>query len=147
MLSDMAEPLPPIAVALRTARARAGVSQYELARLSGVARITIASIEGGKHPTVRTGTAEKLAGCLGLTAGELIAAPSRATAPADSKDAEKLLKSYQALKKGTVMTATAAETGWLRHMLGAWRGENGPSLTSVLFLLLALRHGESKKIR
>ena len=140
----MADTLPPIAVALRTARARAGISQYELARLSGVARITIANIKGGKHPTVRTGTAEKLAGCLGPTARELITAPSRATEPVEAGEAEKLLKNYQSLKKGMVMTASAGQTGWLRHMLGAWRGETAPSLISVLFLLLALRHGEPK---
>lgn len=137
----MAQTLPPIALALRAARKHAGLSQYELARQSGVARITIANIEGGKHPTIRTGTAEKLAAAMGLTVGELIAAQPVPNEALGKATPEQLLENYQDLKRGTVMAATPQETGWLLHMLTAWRGGTQPSPTSVLFLLLSLRHG------
>ena len=43
------------------------------------------------------------------------------------------------------MTASAEKTGWIRHMLAAWRGGRQPSMITAPFLLPALDHGETKQ--
>ena len=136
----MKKQLPPLALALRRARGKAGISQYELARQSGVARITIANIELGKSGSIRTLTAEKLARSLGLTTWEFMAEGQSAPTTAEMQTIDEALSRYQASKAGTVMVAKTREVRWLRQILSQW-GEDGlPSDTSILFLLLAYRH-------
>lgn len=58
-------------IRLAEIRKARGLSQYALAELSGVTRVTIARIETGKmNPTLQT--IEKLAAALGVTVGELV---------------------------------------------------------------------------
>jgi transcriptional regulator with XRE-family HTH domain len=137
---DMKEPTTPIAKAVRQARTQAGMSQYDLAKVSGVARITIAGIEMGRHASIRTSTAEKIASALGMTPGELLQAGQSQRAVGKQEGVDVLLASFQKLKKGTVMVANASEERWLRHQLSEWAGSKEPTETSVLFMLLALRH-------
>ncbi len=141
-LRKMKEPPTPIAKAVRQARKNAGLSQYDLAKLSGVARITIAGIEMGRHPSIRTSTAEKLASALGITPGELLQVGQSQSALGKLGNVDALLESYQRGRKGTVMVPTPAEERWLRHQLAEWAGSKEPTETSILFLLLALRHAD-----
>jgi transcriptional regulator with XRE-family HTH domain len=61
-----------IAMDVRVARARAGLSQKELAEKSGVCETTISFIENGKQETIRMSTLQKLAEVLGVDVGQLI---------------------------------------------------------------------------
>lgn len=132
----------PIGEALQRARKRAGMSQHQLADASGVARITISAIELGKHPSIRSTTAEKLARSLGMSAGELLQMGQSPAAAGKLSEVDALLKAYADLKSGTVMVASASEETWLRQQLATWADGRTPSVTSVLFLLLAHRHAE-----
>lgn len=138
----MTKPLPAIALALKDARKRAGLSQQELARVSGVARITISGIEIGKHPSIRTTTAEKLAKSLGMSPGELLRLGQSPATELQIGKVDSLLEAYHALKRGTVMVPSPAEDRWLRQQLAQWADEKSPTPTSVLFLLLAHRHAD-----
>ncbi len=85
------------------ARARARVSQIQLAERSGVSRATISKIETGAAADVNVGTLEQLARALGCTVADFFVAASddnvddnelarRAAAPDDEfVDAETLL--------------------------------------------------------
>jgi len=136
----MKKALPPLARTLRDARAKAGLSQYELARQSGVARITIANIELGKSPSIRTLTAEKLARSLGMTTSEFMEAGHSAPSTDRMTLVDELLRHYQTGKQGTLLAASPAELRWLRHALSQWGDDGFASDTSVLFYLLAYRH-------
>jgi len=58
-------------IKLAEIRKSRGLSQYALAELSGVSRVTIARIESGAYnPTLQT--LEQLAAALGVTVGELV---------------------------------------------------------------------------
>ena len=58
-------------IRLAEIRKSRGLSQYALAELSGISRVTIARIETGKmNPTLQT--LEQLAAALGVTVGELV---------------------------------------------------------------------------
>ena len=133
--------LPRMARLLRDGRARLGLNQHELAKRSGVARITIANVELGKHSGIRPSTAYKLAQALGITSGELLGETEGAQAAPRSRGADQILSDYVELKNGTVVEPTAAEKAWLLRILTAWGDELQPSTASVLFLLLARRHG------
>lgn len=132
----------PIGKALQQARKRAGMSQHQLADASGVARITISAIELGRHPSIRSTTAEKLAKSLGMSAGELLQLGQSPAADSKLSEVDALLKAYAELKRGTVMIALPGEETWLRQQLATWADGRTPSVTSVLFLLLAHRHAE-----
>jgi transcriptional regulator with XRE-family HTH domain len=138
----MTKTLPAIAKALKDARKRARLSQQELARVSGVARITISGIEIGKHPSIRTSTAEKLAKSLGMSPGELLQLGQSPATELKIGRIDALLEAYHALKRGTVMVPSPTEDRWLRQQLAEWADERNPTATSVLFLLLAHRHAE-----
>jgi transcriptional regulator with XRE-family HTH domain len=140
----MKKSLPSIARALQDARKAAGISQAELAKLSGVARITISGIEAGRHPSIRSSTAEKLAHSLGLTPGELLQAGQSAASEEKMEDVDALLRAYRLLKQGTVMVPSASEERWLRKQLTQWADDRTPTETSLLFLLLAHRHAAPK---
>lgn len=56
-------------VALRTYRLGAGMTQHDLARLAGVARITITRLEAGK-PASPT-SVKRIADALGINAGQI----------------------------------------------------------------------------
>lgn len=140
----MKKSLPPIAKALQNARKAAGVSQFELAKSSGVARITISGIEAGRHPSIRSSTAEKLAKSLGITTGELLQMGRSMASEEKTADVDVLLKSFRLLKQGTVMVPSAAEERWLRQQLTHWDDDREPTETSVLFMLLARRHSIDK---
>lgn len=60
-----------IAANLRKLRERQGLSQRALARLTGLSQAEISKIEGSGGATVRTDTAELLAGKLGVRPGDL----------------------------------------------------------------------------
>ena len=57
---------------LKYYRARVGLSQRDLAKLSGVNRSHLASIESGTQPNTSLRTVEKLAEALGVSALELL---------------------------------------------------------------------------
>ena len=57
---------------LKRERRGEGLTQAELADLSGVAQSTIAQIEGGSRPTPHPRTLKKLAGALRLEARDLL---------------------------------------------------------------------------
>ncbi len=57
---------------LRVARARAGMSQRELSKRSGVCEATISFIESGKQGELRASTLSKLAAALGIEVEQLI---------------------------------------------------------------------------
>ena len=133
--------LPRMARLLRDGRARLGLNQHELAKRSGVARITIANVELGKHSGIRPSTAYKLAKALGITSDELLGETPDVSGEARGQRMTQVLNDYVALKKGTIVEPTAAETVWLQRVLEAWGDELHPSTASVLFLLLARRHG------
>jgi len=133
--------LPRMARVLREARARSGLSQQDLATAAGVARITIANVELGKHSGIRPSTAFKLAKALSIKPQDLTG-DDVSHGPAGLEDSiEGLLQEYEEIKKGTVVEPTAQERQWLRQMLEAWGADLRPSAASVLFLLLARRHG------
>ena len=136
----MKKALPPLAQTLRNARAKAGLSQHALALQSGVARITIANIELGKSDSIRTLTAEKLARSLGMTTSEFMQAGHSAPDEGYMSRVDDLLRQYQSGKQGTLLTASAEELRWLRHVLSQWGDDGHASETSVLFFLLAYRH-------
>jgi transcriptional regulator with XRE-family HTH domain len=136
----MKKALPPLAQSLRDARAKAGLSQHALAQQSGVARITIANIELGKSPSIRTMTAEKLARSLGMTTSEFMEVGHSAPAASYMTRIDDQLRRYQKGKEGTLLAASAEELRWLRHALSQWGDDGYASETSVLFYLLAYRH-------
>ena len=136
----MKNALPPLARTLRDARAKAGLSQHALAEISGVARVTIANIELGKSPSIRTLTAEKLARSLGMTTSEFMEAGHSAPDTSYMRSVDELLRQYQQDKHGTLLAASAEEQRWLRHALSQWGSDGQASETSVLFFLLAYRH-------
>jgi transcriptional regulator with XRE-family HTH domain len=120
-----------------------GLSQQELASTAGVARITIANVELGKHSGIRPSTAFKLAQALQITPQELLGEELSLEAKAPADAVERTLQEYESLKKGTIVEPTATERRWLRQMLAAWGEEFPATSASVLFLLLARRHGKS----
>lgn len=126
---------------LREARARSGLSQQDLATAAGVARITIANVELGKHSGIRPSTAYKLAQALKIEPNDLLGEDTVPLDAAPSDSAEAVLSEYEEIKKGTVVAPTAPERRWLSQMLQAWGPSLPPSSASVLFLLLARRHG------
>ena len=132
----------PIGDALQRARKRSGMSQHQLADASGVARITISAIELGKHPSIRSSPAEKLAKSLGMSAGELLQMGQSPATVGKISEVDALLKAYAELKQGTVMVASGGEEAWLRQQLANWSDGRTPTVTSVLFLLLAHRHAD-----
>ena len=133
--------LPRMARLLRDGRARLGLNQHEMAKRSGVARITIANVELGKHSGIRPSTAYKLAQALGITSEELLGETEAEPSEAKSRSITQVLSDYVALKKGTIVEPTTAEKAWLQRILETWGDELQPSTASVLFLLLARRHG------
>lgn len=96
----------------------------------------------GRHPSIHTSTAEKLASALGITPGELLQVGQSQSALGKLGNVDVLLESYHRGRKGTVMVPTPAEERWLRHQLAEWAGSKEPTETSILFLLLALRHAD-----
>lgn len=136
--------LPRMARILREARARSGLSQQDLATAAGVARITIANVELGKHSGIRPSTAYKLAQALKIESSVLLGEEEATQSGVSGGAIENLLNEYEEVKSGTVVAPTASERRWLGQMLHAWGPNLPPSLASVLFLLLARRHGGSK---
>lgn len=61
-----------VAVNLRVCRAKAKLSQRELAEKSGVCETTISFIENGKQEMIRMSTLQKLAEVLGVDVGQLL---------------------------------------------------------------------------
>ena len=61
-----------VAMNVRVARARVGLSQKELADKSGVCETTISFIENGKQEMIRMSTLQKLAEVLGVDVGQLL---------------------------------------------------------------------------
>lgn len=61
-----------VAVNLRVCRAKAKLSQKELAEKSGVCETTISFIENGKQEMIRMSTLQKLAEVLGVDVGQLL---------------------------------------------------------------------------
>lgn len=61
-----------VAMNVRVARARAGLSQKELAEKSGICETTISFIENGKQEMIRMSTLQKLAEVLGVDVGQLL---------------------------------------------------------------------------
>ena len=61
-----------VAVNLRVFRAKAKLSQKELAEKSGVCETTISFIENGKQEMIRMSTLQKLAEVLGVDVGQLL---------------------------------------------------------------------------
>lgn len=126
---------------LREARARSGLSQQDLATAAGVARITIANVELGKHSGIRPSTAYKIAQALHIEPSDLLGDEAQAEVETSADWAETILDKYEEIKKGTVVAPTVPERRWLKQMLQAWGKSLPPSSASVLFLLLARRHG------
>ena len=62
----------PIRVRLKDTREARGLTQVELAKLSGVGRPTISNIENGKTSGIDFHVLEKLANALGVNAAVLI---------------------------------------------------------------------------
>lgn len=56
---------------LKEARFQAQMTQDELAKKSGVSRMTIVNIEAGKYENVKIGTLKKLANALGKRVTEI----------------------------------------------------------------------------
>lgn len=127
---------------VREARAKLGISQHELARLSKVARITIANVELGKHSSIRPSTAYKLARALDVDVSAILPGSGTVAEGPEPTDVASLLNEYTAVKAGTVVEPTPRERAWLERMLASWGRELPPSHASVLFLLLARRHGQ-----
>jgi transcriptional regulator with XRE-family HTH domain len=123
------------------ARARKGISQHELARLAKVARITIANIELGKHTNIRSSTAYKLEKALELTSGALSPDGPQQMAQPQSPENE-AFEAFVDIKRGTAVEPTGSEQKWLLNMLANWGAAPAPTTASVLFLLLARRHGQ-----
>lgn len=138
----MAKPAKsPLGSMVRETRAKLGISQHELARVSKVARITIANVELGKHTQIRPSTAYKLARALRLDVNTLLPGTDSKSGDSSRLDVSELLDEYSTIKKGTVVAPTAKERAWLEAMLNSWGSELQPTHASVLFLLLARRHG------
>lgn len=58
---------------IKKARLRAGISQYRLSKISGIAQATISAIEAeGQTRSPATDTVEKIADALGVTVSELL---------------------------------------------------------------------------
>jgi transcriptional regulator with XRE-family HTH domain len=66
------ESVTPIRVRLKETRESRGLTQVELANLSGVGRPTISNIETGKTSGIDFDVLEKLANALGVNAAVLI---------------------------------------------------------------------------
>lgn len=132
----------PMSRAIREARAKLGLTQHELARLAKVARITIANVELGKHSSIRPTTAYKLAKALNIDATEILPGTGAELAASKSTGVADLLDSYTAVKAGTAVEPTARERVWLEKILACWGQELPPTHASILFLLLARRHGD-----
>jgi transcriptional regulator with XRE-family HTH domain len=66
------ETVTPIRVRLKETRESRGLTQVELATLSGVGRPTISNIENGKTSGIDFQVLEKLANALGVNAAVLI---------------------------------------------------------------------------
>jgi transcriptional regulator with XRE-family HTH domain len=136
----MKKDLPPLARTLKTARAKAGMSQHELATQSGVARVTIANIELGNSLSIRSSTAAKLAQCLGMTTAEFMQGGQTPPQAGHMGSIDQALETYQESRRGTVMVATTQEIRWLRQILGHWGQVGFPSDSTILFFLLGYRH-------
>ncbi len=64
--------MTPISIRLEELRRARGLSQAELARVSGVPQSTISRIEAGKTNSIELGNLERLANALGVNAAVLI---------------------------------------------------------------------------
>lgn len=64
---------------LRVMREKADISQYELAKYSGVPQAVISDIESGKTKAPRIDTFQRLAAALHCTVNELLAPPETKT--------------------------------------------------------------------
>lgn len=123
--------------ALRILRDRCGVTQDDLASLSGVSRMTIAKIETGQTGTVRLDTAASLAGALGVGIDEIAG-----LAPVDNNDAirEFLGSPWCAILQPAL---SSEEEQWLRGLrFMPWEGEK-PNPESWYHLVLARRSAGS----
>ena len=123
------------------ARSKLGLSQHELALLAKVARITIANVELGKHVNIRPATAYKLAKALKLEPSDILPDLANKANEKGRTSIPRLLSTYSSVKEGTVMEPTGRERAWLERVLAAWGDEMIPTHASVLFLILARRHG------
>lgn len=61
---------------LKYYRAKIGLSQRDLAEISGINRSHLASIESGTQPNTSLRTVEKLAAALGVSALDLLQSPA-----------------------------------------------------------------------
>lgn len=71
-IRPMSEIVTNLTQNLKYYRAKMGLSQRDLADLSGVNRSHLASIESGTQPNTSLRTVEKLAAALGISALELL---------------------------------------------------------------------------
>jgi transcriptional regulator with XRE-family HTH domain len=126
----MSKELPPLAKALRHARAAAGLSQAALAKLAGVSRPTIATLEIGLHQNAQADTIKKLAKALNIPSSELIG-------PTDANQSE-ALRLFLKSPIAEMLSLTKEERVWLRALHNDWpAGELTPR--SFFFVIEALR--------
>ena len=133
----MKKNLPPLAVALRQARARAGLSQHELANAAGVSRPTVANIETGLQGTARLRTLQQLATALNCPLEALTAAPQTA-AQAQLSGAGRAVTEPPPL---AALNLSGTERRWLATAQKMF-GNRRPSSLSLALLILALRSSE-----
>ncbi len=67
----------PFSFQIRRLRGERGYTQEQLSQLSGVPRSSIARIEGGRFPDIRSSTLQSLADALSVKPGVLLEAPHK----------------------------------------------------------------------
>jgi transcriptional regulator with XRE-family HTH domain len=122
--------LPPVALALRSARAKAKLSQRALAEVSGISRPAIASIELGLQSSVRLATLERLAHSLKCEVSDLMG-------QTNSDDAD-IVQAFLGSALAEELAVTPKEKTWLLSLRISWQGRT-PTKSSILMLLLAHR--------
>jgi transcriptional regulator with XRE-family HTH domain len=130
----MRDRLPHIAVALRKARAAAGLSQRNLAAIADVSRPTIAALELGSHHNVQTETVRKLAQALGVSPNELMGLSRRGEEYGADAPVEGFLRSPAA----ELLKVTPREVQLLRALSHDWQGGQ-ETVRTFFFLLEAIR--------
>lgn len=130
-------PRPELAAALRAARKKVGLSQYQLADKAGLSRQTIAAIETGIPTTVKLSTLRALAAALGVPV-ETLAEPAQSAAAAPY--VARFLQSDWA----KVAKPTSGEIEWLQSLPTlTWLGDE-PTDETFYHMLEALRARASK---